>query len=129
MRVRLRLHRRPRTGDFVVAGAPLVRVHQIAGSTARTVPAERVNQGVIIGVERAPGQDLGFGFRQLADIAERALSPAVNDVTTAVRAVQEAHTTFSADSPPAPTRSTSSATTRTGSASGSAESRTRFSWP
>ena len=44
-----------------------------------------------IGVERAPGQDLGFGFRQLADIAERALSPAVNDVTTAVRAVQEAH--------------------------------------
>ncbi|MFI7577825.1 DUF2254 domain-containing protein [Micromonospora sp. NPDC049497] len=81
----------PAPGDFVVAGSPLVRVHQLAGGTARTVPAERVDQGVTIGVERAPGQDVGFGFRQLADIAERALSPAVNDVTTAVRAVQEAH--------------------------------------
>ncbi|MEU8284092.1 DUF2254 family protein [Micromonospora sp. NPDC048905] len=33
-------------------------------------------QGVTIGAERTPGQDLGFGFRQLADIAERALFPA-----------------------------------------------------
>ncbi len=34
---------------------------------------------------------MGFGLRQLGDIAARALSPASNDVTTAVRAVQEAH--------------------------------------
>ncbi|MBX7267687.1 DUF2254 domain-containing protein [Micromonospora sp. Llam7] len=81
----------PAPGDFVVEGAPLVRVHQIAGGRARRVPVERVNQGVTIGVERTPGQDVGFGFRQLADVAERALSPSVNDVTTAVRAVQETH--------------------------------------
>lgn len=81
----------PTPGDFVVAGAPLLRVHQVAGSTPRPVPTDRAEQCVIISVERTPGQDLGFGFRQLADIAERALSPAVNDVTTAVRALQESH--------------------------------------
>ncbi|WP_157745131.1 DUF2254 domain-containing protein [Micromonospora coxensis] len=81
----------PIPGDFVVAGAPLLRVHQATGGTPRPLPADRAEQCVTIGVERIPGQDLGFGFRQLADIAERALSPAVNDVTTAVRAVQEAH--------------------------------------
>ncbi|TWJ21363.1 putative membrane protein [Micromonospora endolithica] len=81
----------PIPGDFVVTGAPLLRVHRTAGGTGRPVPADRAEQGVTIGVERTPGQDLGFGFRQLADISERALSPAVNDVTTAVRAIQEAH--------------------------------------
>ncbi|MBQ1076615.1 DUF2254 domain-containing protein [Micromonospora sp. C31] len=81
----------PAPGDFVVEGAPLVRVHRTAGATTRPVPSDEVNQGVTIDMERTPGQDVGFGFRQLADIAERALSPAVNDVTTAVRAVQEAH--------------------------------------
>ncbi|MGC4864849.1 DUF2254 domain-containing protein [Micromonospora sp. DT53] len=81
----------PTPGDFVVAGGPLLRIHQAAGATPRPVPVEAAEQGVTIGVERTPGQDLGFGFRQLADIAERALSPGINDVTTAVRAVQEAH--------------------------------------
>ncbi|GIJ80178.1 Uncharacterized membrane protein [Micromonospora phaseoli] len=82
----------PVPGDFVVEGAPLVRVHRATDSpAARSVPADRINQGMTIGVERTPGQDLGFGFRQLADIAERALSPGINDVTTAVRALQETH--------------------------------------
>lgn len=81
----------PTPGDFVVAGAPLLRMHRTPGRTPRPVPADRAEQGVTLSVERTPGQDLGFGFRQLADIAERALSPGVNDVTTAVRAVQEAH--------------------------------------
>jgi uncharacterized membrane protein len=40
---------------------------------------------VSVGVERTFHQDLGFGLRQLSDIALRALSPAVNDPTTAVQ--------------------------------------------
>ena len=36
--------------------------------------------------ERTFVQDPNFGFRQLADVAVRALSPAVNDPTTAVQA-------------------------------------------
>lgn len=34
-------------------------------------------------------QDCGYGFRLLADIAVRALSPAVNDPTTAVQALDQ----------------------------------------
>ncbi|WP_422733435.1 DUF2254 domain-containing protein [Micromonospora sp. WMMD558] len=81
----------PTPGDFVVAGAPLFRAHRCPGDEPRPLPADRAARTVTIGVERTPGQDVGFGFRQLADIAERALSPASNDVTTATRAVQEAH--------------------------------------
>ncbi len=81
----------PAPGDFVVVGAPLLRAHRLPAGEPRRLPAARAARGVTIGVERAPGQDLGLGFRQLADIAERALSPAVNDVTTATRALQEAH--------------------------------------
>ncbi len=39
------------------------------------------------GYERTAAQDIGFGLRQLVDIAARALSPGVNDPTTAVHAL------------------------------------------
>ena len=36
-------------------------------------------------------QDVAFGFRQLVDMAEKALSPAVNDPTTASQAINRIH--------------------------------------
>lgn len=36
-------------------------------------------------------QDLALGFRQLVDIAERALSPSTNDPTAACQAVDVLH--------------------------------------
>jgi uncharacterized membrane protein len=42
---------------------------------------------ISVGVERTYHQDLGFGLRQLSDIALRALSSAINDPTTAVQAL------------------------------------------
>ncbi|MGM0385565.1 MAG: DUF2254 family protein, partial [Actinomycetota bacterium] len=36
-------------------------------------------------------QDISFGLRQLVDIAERALSPGINDPTTAVQVLDEVH--------------------------------------
>ncbi|MGW2200961.1 DUF2254 domain-containing protein [Streptomyces sp. NPDC001774] len=68
----------PRIGDFVVPGTPILAVH------GGTVP-RRIGAAVSVGVERTYHQDLGFGLRQLADIGLRALSPAVNDPTTAVQ--------------------------------------------
>ncbi|WP_037675375.1 DUF2254 family protein, partial [Streptomyces afghaniensis] len=51
-------------------------------------PARRALRYTIsVGVERTYHQDLGFGLRQLSDIALRALSPAINDPTTAVQAL------------------------------------------
>ncbi|MFQ6486033.1 DUF2254 family protein, partial [Brachybacterium epidermidis] len=36
-------------------------------------------------------QDVGFGIRQLVDIADRALSSGINDPTTAVQVIDELH--------------------------------------
>ncbi|GAA2439069.1 DUF2254 domain-containing protein [Streptomyces mauvecolor] len=73
----------PRIGDFVVPGTPLLSVH---GSDQGKVPSRgALRYTVSVGVERTFHQDLGFGLRQLSDIALRALSPAVNDPTTAVQ--------------------------------------------
>ncbi len=36
-------------------------------------------------------QDQGFGLRQLVDVGVRALSPGLNDPTTAVQAIDQLH--------------------------------------
>jgi uncharacterized membrane protein len=46
-----------------------------------------VADAVQIGFERTMVQDVGFGIRRLVDIANKALSPAVNDPYTGVQAV------------------------------------------
>ncbi|MCX5040538.1 DUF2254 domain-containing protein [Streptomyces coelicoflavus] len=72
----------PRIGDFLVPGTPVLAVH---GGTAPSRRALRF--ALSVGVERTFHQDLAFGLRQLSDIGLRALSPAVNDPTTAVQAL------------------------------------------
>ena len=76
----------PAVGDFVPEGAPLFAVH---GATDGL--DERIASCVALGRERTMHQDVGFGFRQLVDIAERALSPAINDPTTAVQCLDHLH--------------------------------------
>ncbi|MFF8938153.1 DUF2254 domain-containing protein [Streptomyces paradoxus] len=72
----------PRIGDFVVPGMPVLAVH------GGPVPPRRVlRYAISVGVERTYHQDLGFGLRQLSDIALRALSSAIHDPTTAVQAL------------------------------------------
>ncbi|WRZ90656.1 DUF2254 domain-containing protein [Streptomyces sp. NBC_01007] len=51
------------------------------------LPASAVLRGLETGAERVFDQDPGLAFRLLADIALRALSPAVNDPATAVQAL------------------------------------------
>lgn len=73
---------RMRVGDFVPTDNPLLEVY---GGSAPD--AEDVHRCLELGPERTMFQDVGFGFRQLVDIASRALSPAVNDPTTAVQVI------------------------------------------
>jgi uncharacterized membrane protein len=47
--------------------------------------APRLQGMVAIGLERTIDQDPGFALRVMVDIAARALSPAINDPTTAVQ--------------------------------------------
>jgi uncharacterized membrane protein len=69
-------------GDFVSAGAPLIEVY---GPAPAAGAEERLRSLVALGVERTIEQDPAFAVRIMVDIAIRALSPAVNDPTTAVQ--------------------------------------------
>ncbi|MFD9502863.1 DUF2254 domain-containing protein [Streptomyces sp. NPDC060035] len=68
-------------GDYVPRGAVLVEIH---GGTS-TPDNARVTGLIALGAERTIEQDPAFALRVLVDIAIRALSPAVNDPTTAVQ--------------------------------------------
>lgn len=79
-------------GDWLVCGEPLAYVW----SCDRRDPLDRrrlellagaVTAAVRTGNERTPVQDVGYGLRQLTDVAVKALSPGINDPTTAVHAL------------------------------------------
>jgi len=76
----------PQVGDFVAIDETLLLVH---GSGA--VDDERLRGAVEFGSERTMAQDPTFAFRIVVDIALRALSPAINDPTTAVLALDQLH--------------------------------------
>jgi uncharacterized membrane protein len=68
-------------GDFVPTGASLFEVV----GPGRLPRARRLRRMFALGSERTIEQDPGFALRVLVDVAIRALSPAVNDPTTAVQ--------------------------------------------
>ncbi|HEX6130499.1 MAG TPA: DUF2254 domain-containing protein [Actinomycetota bacterium] len=79
----------PATGDFVPEGSPLLLLR---GSNVRQLEDPgRVRRLAQLASERTSDQDPAFGIRQLVDIAEKALSPGVNDPTTAVQAIDQIH--------------------------------------
>ena len=73
----------PEVGDAVAADEPLFRLFGGAGALD-----DRTLRGAIaFGSERTIEQDPTFAFRILVDIAVKALSPAINDPSTAVTAI------------------------------------------
>ncbi|HEX7565591.1 MAG TPA: DUF2254 domain-containing protein [Bradyrhizobium sp.] len=81
------VHLERRVGQFVPSGVPLMRV-----SRPERVPADRALHLVAafdIGPARTMQQDVEFGIIQIVDIALRALSPAVNDPSTAISCVDQ----------------------------------------
>ena len=91
----------PCIGTFLPEGTEVFEIR---------LPAERAGTGeadsfqrlddrdvlslVTFSVERTLRQDTAYGFRQLADVAERVLSPSTNDHTTAIQAVDQLHDLF-----------------------------------
>ncbi|MDF2561141.1 MAG: hypothetical protein K0R99_2587 [Microbacterium sp.] len=69
-------------GDFVHAGEPVVLV--FGGDPGPRGSAELEGM-VALGDERTFDQDPTFALRMMVDVANKALSPAVNDPTTAVQ--------------------------------------------
>jgi len=77
----------PQVGDFVATDEPLFVLY--GGAVA--ISDERLRAAVAFGRERTMEQDPLFSFRIMADIALKALSPAINDPTTAVLAIDQIH--------------------------------------
>jgi uncharacterized membrane protein len=69
-------------GDFVPVGAAILELH---GPTLPLATSGHLSGMVALGAERTIEQDPAFAIRVMVDIAIRALSPAVNDPTTAVQ--------------------------------------------
>ncbi|MEO7754007.1 MAG: DUF2254 domain-containing protein [Terracoccus sp.] len=76
-------------GEFVAEGMRLATVWGRDDLEAHDL--DRVGHCIALETERTLGQDAAFGIRQLVDIAERALSPGINDPTTAVQVIDELH--------------------------------------
>jgi len=72
-------------GSFVPAGAKLIETYGSSAAGARA--QDRLRKMIVLGRERTIEQDPAFAIRIIVDIADKALSPAINDPTTAVQAL------------------------------------------
>jgi len=76
----------PQVGDSVNRDDPVFRLY---GGT--TIDSRKLSQHIALEGERTLEQDPAFAFRIIVDIASKALSPAINDPTTAVLALDQIH--------------------------------------
>lgn len=76
-----------RVGDFVPRHATLIEAY---GGHLNAAREERsLRRMVALGLERTVEQDPAFAIRIIVDIADKALSAAINDPTTAVQAMNQ----------------------------------------
>jgi uncharacterized membrane protein len=74
-------------GDSLVAGTPMAWSWPSRDNAANRNLAKRVAASVATGYERVGAEDISYGLRQLTDVVTKALSPGINDPTTAIHAL------------------------------------------
>jgi uncharacterized membrane protein len=77
-------------GSFVARGSALASVARYNTTEPLLLPADlqtELNDQFSLGRQRTTEQDAGFGVRQLVDIGLKALSPGINDTSTAVMCI------------------------------------------
>ena len=74
-------------GSFVGTGSRIVSVLPLDDKEFDDDKIEELNDLFVVSRDRTIEQDIGFGLRQLVDIALKALSPAINDSTTALSCI------------------------------------------
>jgi len=77
----------PQVGDFITTDDPVFLVYGGGGAIGSKVLLKHL----VLECERTLEQDPVFAFRIIVDIAAKALSPAINDPTTAVLALDQIH--------------------------------------
>jgi uncharacterized membrane protein len=75
----------PHVGDFVVPGQVLATVWP--RDVVDEQSASQIRKAFAVGPRRTPGQDVEFGILEISDIAVKALSPGINDPTTAAHCI------------------------------------------
>jgi len=74
-----------RVGDFIIKGMPLASILTADDSRPPSLEAiNRLSAAYAINAQRTTDQDAAYGIRQIVDVALKALSPGINDTTTAV---------------------------------------------
>lgn len=79
----LRMH--SGVGEFAISDTPLLSVYSHTPLNMELV--RNIQSAYSISTSRTTEQDPGFGIRQIVDIALKALSPGVNDTTTALTCI------------------------------------------
>jgi uncharacterized membrane protein len=79
------VHLRPQVGDFVIEGMVVCELRGTNPIDATL--CKRLRHCWAVGPQRTLQQDVAFGIRQLVDVALKALSPSINDSTTAVMCI------------------------------------------
>ena len=78
-------------GDFLVRGTMVGRAWLTVPTRADQDSAHRLvaaaGRCLSTGPEPTASEDVGYGLRQLVDVANKALSPGINDPTTAIHAL------------------------------------------
>ena len=99
----LRLDTEP--GRYAIRTTPICTIWPAISDDQLEVISTKANRLVHLGATRTMTEDPGYGVRQLVDVALRALSPGVNDPTTAQDAIFHLGTVLIAHfgSPPTPT--------------------------
>lgn len=82
---RLVIAMEPHVGDFVLPGQALAAVYPPNAVDEEVCGA--IRRAFLLGPERTPEQDVEFGIVEVSDIGIKALSPGINDPTTAFRCI------------------------------------------
>lgn len=72
-------------GAFVLKGQTLARVW--GEKRLSDGVRDRVRNAFLLGLQRSPGQDIHYYLLEISDMAVRALSPGINDPTTAIHCI------------------------------------------
>lgn len=72
-------------GEFIIEGAPLLSV--MGPSSVDDETTAKLNAAYSVSRQHTVETDVAFGIRQIVDIAMKALSPGLNDTTTAVMCI------------------------------------------
>ena len=71
-------------GEFVIDGSPLAAT---AGEPLDDDALRKVYAAYSVDIHRTVDQDAAYGIRQIVDVALKALSPGINDTTTAINCI------------------------------------------